>query len=87
MLSRGNLTEPLGDVEVMCRRCVRCLINTARLGGSGQGFLDLSLGINICLRHLCLGQVPALCVTYPHITCKVRVLQVAAQCFHSRSIF
>lgn len=39
--------EPVGDVEVMCRRHVRCLISTARLGGSGQGFLDLSLGINI----------------------------------------
>lgn len=47
MLSGGNLVEPVGNVEGMCRRRVRCLISTARLGRSGQGFLDLSLGINI----------------------------------------
>lgn len=52
------------------RQYVWYLISTARLGGNGQGFLDLSLGTNIyilarlCLRHLSLDWVLTLCMIY-----------------------
>lgn len=68
--------------------CANMTCELLETGWGGPEFSRINFGgehlnaAQICLWHLCLCQVLALGMTFPLITCKVGVLQAAAQCFH-----